>query len=387
MTASSITRRQMLKTTSFAMPALGWASAGRAETAAKGMVRMGIIGVGNRAKAHIAIIKALPDRYRITALCDIVPEKVEAGIQLVGGGDIKTFARHTDLIDSRLCDAVLIATPNYAHKQIAIEALHGGLHVLCEKPLATTLADAKAVVEAVGKCDRVFAVGQQMRYMPGYRRIKQLLDAGTIGQLKYVWAAEFRGDWAKLYDDPEVNAQKNWRYYKKLSGGSLVEKNCHDFDILGWLIDAKPLRVTATGGISVYTGRDTLDHATVAVDFEEGKKLSLGLCMFARPSKADTTIVGTKGMLCFPRSGVYITVRKPGKRDERIDVPESKLDKLEIYKHRGTGALHLDFLDAMARGRQPLTDVNVGYNALRIPIAAQQAIAQRKVIQMKHLEG
>jgi predicted dehydrogenase len=165
----------------------------------------------------------------------------------------------------------------------------------------------------------------------------------------------------------------------------LVEKACHDFDILGWLIDDKTLRVTATGGISVYTGRDTLDHATVAVEYQSGIKLSFGLCMFAKRHQANTTLIGTKGMLNFPRKGGHITLRRQGKPDKKIDLAEEELDQLEGLRHRGTGRLHIEFCNAVNAGRQPFADVNVGYNALTIPIAAQTAISQHKIIDMSHI--
>jgi len=388
MPTSSLGRRDLLKTAIKGTTVAGFlSSASHAAGSAKSPIRIGLIGVGNRAQAHISYLKALPKRYRVTAMCDLVKEKAESSAALLGTSDIKIFTDYKNLIRAQLCDAVLIATPNYTHKQIAIDALRGGLHVMCEKPMATTLADAQAMVETVDKSDRIFMIAQQMRYAAVYRKARELLNSGAIGELKYVWAEEFRGDWARLYDDPEENVRKNWRYRKKLSGGSLVEKCCHDFDILGWLIDKKPLRVTATGGLSVYTGRDTLDHATVAVEYPDGVKFSLGLCMFASKHQANTTLIGSRGMINFPRKGNKLTLRRRGKRDEHFDIQENELDKLENYRHRGTGALHLAFLDAIDKGQQPFADVRVGYNALRIPIAAQEAISSRKIIDMDQLES
>jgi predicted dehydrogenase len=129
-------------------------------------------------------MKALVDRYRMTAMCDIVPGRARTGAQLAGGPDIKTFIKHTDLIGAGICDAVVIATPNYTHKQIAVDALNGGLHVLCEKPMTTNLADARAMVAAVHKSGRVFGIGQQMRYATVYHKARELLKSGAIGELK-----------------------------------------------------------------------------------------------------------------------------------------------------------------------------------------------------------
>jgi len=386
MKTTTITRRQMLKSTAGGAAATAILTADASGAQTKKRIRMGIIGIGNRAKAHIAMTKALADRCRVTATCDIIPDRAREGAQLVGG-DVKTFTKHKDLVTAGICEAVIISTPNYTHKEIAVDSLNAGLHVLCEKPMATSLADAREMVAAVNKTGLTFGIGQQMRYAGIYRKVKELLKSGAIGDLKYVWAEEFRSDWKRLYDDPEENAKKNWRYFRKYSGGSLVEKTCHDFDILGWLIDNEPQRVIATGGTSFYSGRETLDHATVAVDYPNGVKLSLGLCMFAK-HQANTTLIGSRGTINFPRKGNKITVRSRSKKgDWVIDIAEHDLDKVEQLRHRGTGRLYIEFLDAVSQGRQPFADVNVGYNAIRIPIAAQTAIRQGKIVEMKNITG
>lgn len=387
MAAPGITRRDVLKTVAGGAALLAarpstWA----AQTATPPQIRIGVIGIGNRSHAHLRILKNLADRYQLTATCDIIPERAKAGAKLAGGGDIKTFTNHRDLLRSGLCQAAIITTPNYTHREIAVDALDAGLHVLCEKPMTTTLADGKAIVDAVCRSKRVFAVGQQFRYATVYRKVRELLKAGTIGELKYVWAEEFRGDWARLYKDPQENAKKNWRFFQKLSGGTLVEKNCHDFDILTWLIGAKPVRVSATGGNSVYKDRETIDHAGVAVDYQGGAQLTLGLCLFAKAPRDGTVIVGTEGNIEFPRGGNRITMYPAGKKtkEQVIELPDQAGD---MYGHRGTRELHEDFIDAIATGRTPLADVHVGYNALRIPIAAEEAIRLHKVIELSQLDG
>lgn len=379
MNIDSMSRREILRATAGVTAGATLLSTGtsrlRGEIPTKGKIRLGLVGIGGRASGHIRDIVSLPDRCRITAMCDIIPERAKAGVELAGDGDIKTFNAHMDLAQSGLCDAIVVTTPNYTHKRIALDALRTGHHVLCEKPMATTLADGREMVDAVRKSGRVFAVGLQFRYTPIYLKVKEILVAGEIGDLKYVWAEEFRGDWRKLYDDPEVNARKNWRYFQRLSGGTLIEKACHDFDILGWLIDRNPVRIAATGGTSVYGARETLDHASVAIDYEGGIKLTFGLCMFSPVHRADTKFVGTKGLIEFKRAGHEITLIRRGNKPEKI-----KVDKGD--KNRSTRDLYVDFLDAINNGRPPRADVNVGYAAMRVGIAAEQAVRRHEVVGM-----
>lgn len=377
MSDASISRRDILKATArvTAGTALLNASSARGEIATEGRIRLGIVGIGGRASGHIKDIIALPDRCQITAMCDIIPERAKAAIEKIGGGDVKTFDNHMDLAQSGLCDAIIVTTPNYTHKRITLDALQTGHHVLCEKPMATTLADGREMMDAVRHSRRVFAVGLQFRYTPVYLKAKELLDAGAIGDLKYVWAEEFRGDWRKLYDDPEMNARKNWRYFQRLSGGTLIEKACHDFDILGWLINRNPIRVAATGGTSVYGARETLDHASVAIEYEGGAKLTFGLCLFSPVGRDDTRLIGTKGLIEFKRAGQEITLTRRGKEVEKIAVEQGD-------KSHSTRELYVDFLYAINRGWPPLADIQVGYNALRVGLAGEEAIRRHEVVSM-----
>ena len=385
MSSATPTRREVLSVLGHTAAGLAFVPAAGAalgaDTGSGSAIRVGIIGAGNRSGAHIAPLKALPDRCRITAVCDIERARAEAALVKVGG-DAKPFTSYTDLLAARLCDAVFITTPNYTHKESAVDALKAGCHVLCEKPMATTLDDAREIVDAVRSSKKVFSVGLQFRYASVYRKVRDLVASGAIGDLKYVWAEEFRGDWARLFKDPQENARRNWRYYQKLSGGTLLEKNCHDFDILGWVIGSKPVRVTASGGNSVYRDRETIDHASVTVDYENGVQFALGVCMFAKVGRHQTTLVGTDGMIEFPRGGNQVTIRRPKQKDEVLQLVEQTGDS---YGHHGTRELHLDFFDAISTGRAPLTDVKVGYDAMHVPVAAEEAIRDHRVIEFKHV--
>jgi predicted dehydrogenase len=378
------TRREMLSVMGRAAAGLALLPAGATAFAAdargKDLIRVGIIGAGNRSRVHIAQIAALPDRCRITAVCDIEIAKAEAALRKTGP-DVRPFSSHAEMLAAKVCDAVVIATPNYTHKQIAIDSLKAGCHVLCEKPMATTIADAKEIVDLVHAGKKVFAVGLQFRHAAIYRKVRELVASKAIGDLKYIWAEEFRGDWARLFTDPQENARRNWRYYQKLSGGTLLEKNCHDFDILGWVIGGKPIRVTAAGGNSVYRDRETLDHASVTVDYENGVQLALGVCMFSKVQRDQTTLVGTEGIIEFPRGGNELTIRRPKpKLDETLRFTEQTGDE---YGHRGTRELHLDFLEAIRTGRAPLTDVKVGYEAMQVALAAEEGIRKHQVMEFK----
>ena len=140
-------------------------------------VRMGIIGLGVQGSYHVALFKeGKIKRAEVTAVCDIVPEK------LAPYGDYKTFTNSAAMIRSGVVDAVLIATPHYDHTTIGIDALQNGLHVLVEKPISVHKADCERSIAAHTDPKVVFAAMFNQRTDPQYIKIKQLIDGGRAGR-------------------------------------------------------------------------------------------------------------------------------------------------------------------------------------------------------------
>ena len=137
---------------------------------------------------------------------------------------------------------MVIASPNHTHHQILLDAIERPVHILMEKPLCTTLADCREVVEAAAASghDRVIWMGLEYRYMPPTQRLIEELDAGTVGDVKMVAIREHRFPFL-----PKVD---NWNRFSRNTGGTLVEKTCHFFDLMLQITQARPVRVYASGG-------------------------------------------------------------------------------------------------------------------------------------------
>ena len=161
------------------------------------------------------------------------------------------------------------------------------LHVLVEKPLCTTVADCRSAVDAAaaGPAGRVVWMGLEYRYMPPTQRLMQEVEAGTVGNVQMVSIREHRF--------PFLHKVGNWNRFNRNTGGTLVEKCCHYFDLMNLVIGRRPVRVMASGGQAVnhldetYDGErpDILDHAYVVVEYDGGVRAVLDLCMFAEASK------------------------------------------------------------------------------------------------------
>ena len=192
---------------------------------------------------------------------------------------------------------------------------------------------------------------------------------------------EFRGDWVKQSDDPETDRKINWRFYNKLSGGTLLEKSCHYFDLFRWFIDSEPTRVTAVGGINAYDHRDTLDHATVAIEYANGCKATHGLSMYS-PVSHGFILIGKNGSLELDAKAGDIRVRRQGKSDETIRAETSKRD---TSGHVGTYELHESFLECVRQRKAPLTDPIAGKESIRVGLAEELSVREGRAVKMSEI--
>src|SRR5574341_2181823 len=169
-------------------------------------------------------------------------------------------------------DAVVVATPNHTHAAVLKDLLQTDKHILCEKPLCTTIEDCRWVVDAVQDRRPVFWVGMEYRYSPPVERFVAELRAGAAGTVKMLSIREHRFPFL-----PKVG---DWNRFNRNTGGTLVEKSCHHFDLMRHVLQAEPVRVFASGAMDVnhreerYDGEapDIIDNAYVVVDFNNGAR-------------------------------------------------------------------------------------------------------------------
>ena len=145
-------------------------------------VRIAVIGVGNMGSFHLANIVRQP-KVSLAAVCDILPERAKAAGERYG---CPVYYDSDALLADRVCDAVLIATPHYAHTTIGIAALQAGIHVLVEKPISVHKADCERLIAAHRDKKLVFAAMFNQRTDPHYQEIRRLVQSGELGKLERV---------------------------------------------------------------------------------------------------------------------------------------------------------------------------------------------------------
>jgi predicted dehydrogenase len=269
---------------------------------ANSKISVGLIGVGGRGSYDATICNSDP-RARITALCDLFDDRIEIGIQHIRLDKPAVYKDFEKLLASADIDAVIIATPPFEHPRMLAAAVEARKHVYCEKPMGVNLEGVQKVIAAGRKADpkKNISVGFQQRYGPVYLEAYKRLREGQIGEL-----VNARGFWIGsdpfkrvAYPDPQVEHLRNWFCYRDYSGDFIVEQDCHNFDVLHWFLDARPIRVVGQGGTKVRTSMEILDHLSLSFEFPNGIHVNYEANQMSPAgfSRVGEEFTGTKGVL------------------------------------------------------------------------------------------
>ena len=268
----SLSRRQLIEKTGAALAA-GFTIV-RPEAVrgsqANSKITVGLIGVGGRGQYDATIFNADP-RARVTALCDLFDDRIEIGTQKIKIEKPTVYKDYEKLLAASDLDAVIIATPPFEHPRMLADAIEARKHVYCEKPMGVDLAGVKKIIAASRKADpkKNVSVGFQQRYGPVYLEAFKRLREGQIGELVNARGFWIGGDpFTRVpYDDPKIEKLRNWFCYSDYSGDFIVEQDCHNFDVLHWFLNARPIRAVGMGGSKVRTSMEISrsPHAVVRV--------------------------------------------------------------------------------------------------------------------------
>ncbi len=386
--SNEITRRDFVGTTAKALAGFiiiprfvmgGKSPAGLLYTAPSDIINLGLIGSGKQGRGLTnAFLKT--EQIRFVALSEVYQAKAKQTIdsikanyqkntQLGTYSEIAVYNDFRELLALKSVDAVVIATPDHWHAAMAVRAAEAGKDIYCEKPLALTVKEGRAMVKATRKHDRVFQTGSMQRSWPEFRQAAELIRNGYIGDVKtikvnvgpppipYDLPAETipEGlDWTKWLGPNAAapfNAElappitkdvfPNWRKYKEFGGGMVTDWGAHMFDIVQWALDmdhSGPVEVIAPDG---------KEHPFLTYRY------SNGIIMTHEKWEWSNAIhfIGTTGELKVARGKLETT-------------PASLKDKIigETEKHVYKSTDHYkDFLDAMRKRTKPVCDVEIGH--------------------------
>lgn len=290
----------------------------------------------------------------IAAICDCNADHLRAAGERYGVPAEKRFEDHRALIGRSEIDAVVIAAPDQRHRELSCAFLEAGKHVLCEKPMALTRADAQAMIRAADASGRQLMVGQICRFTPAFEKAKALIENGTLGDV-YFLESEYAHDYMKLVD--------NWRADPLRHG--VIGGGCHAVDLLRWLA-GEPREVFAYGTHRLLP-QVPYDDATVAVMRFDDQ--TMGKVFVSTGCKRDytmrTVIYGTRGTLICDNTSPVMTLFTAG-ADGMAHEPETIA--VEVNNHNAAREFEA-FADSILHGKPVLTDAREGARTVAVCLA------------------
>ncbi len=340
-------------------------------------LRVGIVGCGGIANGkHLPAIKE-NGGFEIVAFCDLIVERAEKAKAEYGTEDARVYTDYQELVKEDL-DAVYVLTPNSAHAPVTIAALKAGKHVMCEKPMAKTYAEAKQMLETAKETGKILTIGYQNRYREDSRYLKRACENGDLGEIYYAKAHAIRRravpTWGVFLDE------------EKQGGGPLIDIGTHALDLTLWMMNNyEPESVTG----SVYRKlADQTETGNAWGDWDPKKftvedsafgfiKMKNGATIQLESSWAlnSLEVDEAKTSLCGTKAGADM---KDGLRINRVQYGKQCVEKPEL----STGGVA--FYDG-AKVNAPDIEQKVFYNAIvngeELVVKPEQAIVVTQILE------
>ncbi len=327
----------------------------------------------------------------VTAIADPVERSRDWARRALGeqADSVQVFADAASLARSDAVDAVIVASPNQTHRAVLEPLFDAELAILCEKPLATTIEDARWIVARSAESPAVFWTAMEYRYMPPAAAFIAQVHGGDIGTLRMLSIREHRFPFL-----PKVG---DWNRFSRNTGGTMVEKCCHFFDLMRLITRSEAVRVYSSGGQDVnhlderYDGQtpDIIDNSYTVVDFASGARAMLDLSMFAEgaENQEEVAAVGDTGRLevFIPEGAIVHSPRVPlgqPKRTGRRVVPVDPA-ALAVGSHHGSTFYEHQKFIAAVRGDGPVeVTAQDGLMAVAIGAAAELSAREKRAVEM-----
>lgn len=361
---------------------------------------MGVIGAGERALALAETWHQPEGQSVIVAAADPNRTMLDTFAREVNP-DVEKFDQYEALLRRDDVEAVAITSPDYCHEEQAIAAFEAGKHVFCEKPLAITIEGCDRILDAWKKSGKQLMVGFNMRYMNMFQTIKEIIDSGTIGEIKAVWVRHFVGRGGYYY-------YHDWHGLRANTTSLLLQKGSHDIDLIHWLTGKYTKKVAAFGSMDLYGGdkpndltcptcpeKDTCpeasfdrliqcafrqeldveDNQVVIMELEGGIKATYMECHFTPDYHRNFTFIGTEGRIenSQPDGKVYVWTRKSSSLRELsnrvydIKPAEGGHDGADPFVCR-------DFIRSILSGEPPLSDPISGRMSVAAGVRATESM-------------
>ena len=356
---------------------------------------LAVIGTGTIGQEHMYVATLL-GRARVHGIYDSQSQSMDSAEKNFKDYSEQPLIRYADLASA--CsdpevDALLICTPNHTHADVLKVAMRSGKPIFLEKPMATTLADADAIVKANDAYPSFIQVGLQYRFKAQYlEAFYEVQQRQSVGVVKTISMSEYR--------PPFLDKVGQWNKFNQNSGGTLVEKCCHYFDLINLLADAMPLRVYASGGQAVNfldfqkdgIPADIDDHAFVIIDYANGVRANFTLNMFCHDFTEELVVTGDSGRLV-TNELFNVHQQQPSRATIALEKGEWGASKetdvtyaREIEKsghHGATYYEHVAFVDQLDGKKGEAATTVQGLWSMIVASAAQHSIATQQAVDIR----
>lgn len=273
--------------------------------------RIALIGTGSRGQYHIHNL--LPMQHaEIVALCDNYPPNLQTAADLCP--QARTYSDYRKLLEAKDIDGVIISTSLDWHAPITLDALAAGKHVFCEKAMALTMEQCKAIYDAYQQTDKVLYFCMQRMFDEKYIKGMQMIHSGLIGDVVGARCHWFRNhDWRRPVPSPDLERKINWRLYWESSAGLMTELASHQLEVCNWATKRIPDSVVGMGDIIHWKdGREVYDSVSLTYHYSHGAKITYESLISNKFNGMEDQILGHKGTMNLA-TGMYYLEDDSGK--------------------------------------------------------------------------
>ena len=333
--------------------------------------KFAIIGCGRIAYKHVEAIYNNKDKCELVAVCDVVEDRAttrkEEYEKLAADKKVAVYTDYMEMLENETIDMITIATESGYHGEIALQCIKQGKHVAIEKPMAMTLDEADAIIQAAKENHVKVTVCHQNRFNPAVQKMRKAREAGGFGKLVNGTA---RILWNR---NDDYYKQAPWRGTWELDGGTLMNQCIHNIDLLRWMVDSEV--------DTVYAQCDTFlrpieaeDFGAVLIRFKDG---TIGIvegsaCVYPTNIEETLSLFGETGTVCL--GGVAVNKIETWKfADEALNNETLVEESVDSVYGKGHTPLFRDFIEAVNEGREPSVTARDGRNAIEIILSAYES--------------
>ncbi|SDM60999.1 Gfo/Idh/MocA family protein [Bacillus sp. OK048] len=342
-----------------------------------GKLKIGVIGCGS-----IAQHRHLPEyqgnlNVELVAVCDINKERALEVAEKYG---VLSYTDYQDLLDSGEVEAVSVCTPNYLHAPISIAALKAGIHVLCEKPMATSKEEAEAMIAAANDSDKKLMIGHNQRFVSSHQKARKLIQSGEIGKI-YSFRTAFG------HGGPEgwsVEGKEGWFFQKeKAFVGAMGDLGVHKTDLLRYVLGEEIVEVGSFVATSAKDFADVDDNAVCVLKTESGIIGTLAASWTYVGKEDNSTIIyGEKAILRLeddPANSLVVQYANG-------DVVNYQLGKIQSNEEGGQRTSHVIdyFVDSVIQDKEVPVTGDEGMKSLEVILAALESNEKKQIVRVRN---